>query len=41
MPRPGEPYDEYKRRLFEVEKARRRDKVGTLADGTRDARAPQ
>lgn len=37
-PRRGEPYDEYKRRLFEVEKTRRRDKVGPLANDARDAR---
>lgn len=40
-PRPGEPYNEYKRRLFEVEKAPRRDKVDPLANDAGDARTTQ
>lgn len=40
-PRPGERYDEYKRRLFDLEKTRRRDKVGTPANSAADPRTTQ
>jgi DNA-binding transcriptional ArsR family regulator len=40
-PRPGEPYDEYKRRLLEIEKTRRRAEVSTPADARGDAQTAQ